>query len=49
MEDLLDAVEGMTMSLFTNRLGWSREEVDVFLAGVRNDLKDRSIHGYIVM
>lgn len=49
MVDLLDAVEGMSMSLFTKILGWSREEVEVLLAGVRNDLKDRSIHGYIVM
>lgn len=28
-------------------LGWSREEVEVLLAGVRRDLKNTSIHAYL--
>jgi len=32
--------------LFTNILGWSVEEVEVFLVDVRKDVKSRSIHAY---
>lgn len=32
------------MRLFTNVLGWTREEVEVFLVDVRKDLKNPQIH-----
>jgi hypothetical protein len=34
------------MMLFTRCLGWSREEVEVFLADVRKEAKDKRIHSY---
>jgi hypothetical protein len=34
------------MMLFTNVLGWSAAEVDVFLVNVRKDLRNRGIHAY---
>jgi hypothetical protein len=37
------------MKLFTNILGWSTEQVQAFLADVRNDLKNPFIHGYVQM
>jgi hypothetical protein len=37
---------GLTMMLFTRCLGWSREEVEVFLADVRKEAKDKRIHSY---
>jgi hypothetical protein len=37
---------GMTTALYTRGLGWSAEEVEVFLAGVRNDMKNLKIHSY---
>ncbi|KAF2429240.1 hypothetical protein EJ08DRAFT_671167 [Tothia fuscella] len=41
-----DGVEGWTMHLFTNYLGWQREEVQVFIAGLRRENRDPKIHGY---
>jgi hypothetical protein len=46
MENLLSNLEGMTMRLFQKALGWTPEEVAVFLVGVRKEIRDRSIHAY---
>jgi len=45
-QNMLDAVESLSLMIFTNVLGWSRAEVDVFLVDVRKDLKNRQIHAY---
>uniref|UniRef100_A0A0D2Y330 Methyltransferase n=1 Tax=Fusarium oxysporum (strain Fo5176) TaxID=660025 RepID=A0A0D2Y330_FUSOF len=39
-------LSGLSMVLFTRGLGWSPEEVEVFLAKVRTDMKDRRIHAW---
>ena len=39
-------IEGWTMALFTRVLGMSYEEVQVYLAQIRRDWKDKRIHGY---
>lgn len=39
-------LEGMSVALFTRVLGWSPQEVAVLLAGVRKDLRNRSMHTY---
>ncbi|KAF2167748.1 hypothetical protein M409DRAFT_65855 [Zasmidium cellare ATCC 36951] len=39
-------IEGWTMALYTRVLGWSYEEVQVFLAKVREGFKNRKIHSY---
>lgn len=44
--NMLDAIESYSLALFTRVLGWSSEEVQVFLAGVRRELVDRSLHIY---
>ncbi|RMJ24968.1 Methyltransferase [Aspergillus sp. HF37] len=44
--NMLDAIESYSLALFTRVLGWSPEEVQVFLAGVRRELVDRSLHIY---
>lgn len=44
--NMLDGLEGFTNRLFTGVLGWSMEEVQAFLVGVRKDLQNRSIHCY---
>ncbi|KAK2060651.1 hypothetical protein LY76DRAFT_509599 [Colletotrichum caudatum] len=36
---MLDGLEGFSMKLLCGALGWTKEEVIVLLAGVRNDLK----------
>ncbi len=49
MTNILDGVHGMTINLFTKVLGWSVEQVEVFLVDVRKDLKDTKIHVYYVL
>ncbi|KAF9632468.1 putative methyltransferase domain-containing protein [Lasiodiplodia theobromae] len=44
----LDGMEGFSLRLFTGVLGWTAEEVNVFCAKVRQELKGKSIHPYIL-
>ena len=41
---LEDGLEGFTLRLFTQHLGWKIEEVHAMLAKVRKDLRDPKIH-----
>ena len=41
-----DSLPGLTMMLFTRCLEWTPAEVEVFLAQVRKDAKDKRIHSY---
>ena len=41
---LEDGLEAFAFRLFTQHLGWKREEVEVLLAEVRKDLRDPRIH-----
>lgn len=45
-ENVTPALEGLTLGMFTRVLGWQREEVEVFLADVRRDMRDLRIHAY---
>ncbi|KAF4448378.1 hypothetical protein F53441_8186 [Fusarium austroafricanum] len=45
-ENALVGLEGLTMAPFTRALGWSSEEVNVFLSEVRKDVNNTKIHGY---
>jgi len=47
--NIMDGLEGFCLALLTRGLGWKKEEVDVFVAKVINDIKDRRIHGYYPM
>ena len=44
--NVLQGLQGFTMAPFTRGLGWSPQEVEVFLVDVRKDLKNRKIHAY---
>jgi hypothetical protein len=44
--NLQEGLEGLTMMVFTRALGWSPERVQVFLAEVRKQVRDPSVHGY---
>ena len=51
LENTRDGVAAWSLAAFTRPLdegglGWSNEEVEVLLAGVRADLKNTSIHAY---
>ncbi|CEJ57601.1 hypothetical protein PMG11_06289 [Penicillium brasilianum] len=43
---LLMAVESYSLALFTRVLGWPNNDTQVFLAGVRKDLKNPQVHSY---
>ncbi|CAK7236087.1 hypothetical protein SBRCBS47491_009516 [Sporothrix bragantina] len=49
LTNLLEAAQGITMSICMKVWGWSKEEVEVFLVDVRAALKDRANHGYVPM
>lgn len=44
--NMLEALPPYTYALFTRWLGWKRVEIEALLAGVRNELRDSSIHLY---
>lgn len=40
------SLSGISVALFTRGLGWSVEELEVFLIGVRKDMQNTKIHAY---
>jgi hypothetical protein len=46
LENLGGGLEAITSALWTRVLGWTKEETDVMIADVRNELKDTKIHSY---
>lgn len=42
-------IEGMVMALLTRGLGWTKEEVLIFCAHVRAELRSNRIHAYVPM
>ena len=42
----LQAVDSYTPGVFSRVLGWSEDEIQVFIAKVKKELKDPSIHLY---
>ncbi|KAK2036845.1 methyltransferase domain-containing protein [Colletotrichum somersetense] len=49
MTNNLEGVQGITMKIFTQVLGWSQEAVELFLVEVRKDMADKNIHAYITI
>ena len=47
--DLMNGLEGISMKVLTGFMGWTPDEVRALLVGVRQDVKDRSIHAYLSM
>ena len=44
-----EGIEGLTIGLFTRALGWTAAEVQVLIAKLRPELKDRTIHSYQIL
>lgn len=44
--NIMDALQAVTLALFTRTLGWKAGEVEVLLANVRKDLRNPHIHPY---
>ena len=47
--NFLDGLPAFTLAIFTRILNWSMEETEVMMAGVRNDIQNKSIHAYFPM
>ena len=47
--NIIEGLEGFCLALLTRGLGWKKEEVDVFVAKVTKDFRDRRIHAYFPM
>ena len=43
---MTEAMQAYSLALFTRVLGWGQSEVEVLLAGARNDLNNRNYHLY---
>lgn len=48
-ENIAGGLYGVSVALFTRALGWTAEELEVFLVDVRKELKDTKIHSYFPM
>jgi hypothetical protein len=46
LENTTSGLEGFSMAPFTRTLGWTKQDVEVFSACVRNEMKDKRIHAY---
>ena len=46
LENMLQGMQGVSLALLTRHLGWSRDEVEVFLVGVRKQILDPNSHVY---
>ncbi|EZF34799.1 hypothetical protein H101_01662 [Trichophyton interdigitale H6] len=44
-----DALQPYALGLLVEVLGWSREEMELFLVGLRKDLANRALHGYNIV
>ncbi|RAK75356.1 class I SAM-dependent methyltransferase [Aspergillus fijiensis CBS 313.89] len=44
--NMLEAMGPYCYALFTRVLGWQQPEIEVFVAGIKNELRDPSIHLY---
>lgn len=45
-ENIQQGLQALSLALFTKALGWTLQEVEVFLMEVRKDMKDKTKHGY---
>jgi hypothetical protein len=45
-ENFCSGLEAMSLALLTRGLGWTVDEVQVFTALVRNDMRDMRIHAW---
>ena len=45
-DSLAAGLQGFALALFTRYLGWTKEELEVYLVDVRQSLQDKSVHAY---
>jgi len=45
-ENLCTGVSALSLGVFTHGLGWSADQIELFLVNVRKEMKDTKIHSY---
>ncbi|KAF2835896.1 S-adenosyl-L-methionine-dependent methyltransferase, partial [Patellaria atrata CBS 101060] len=45
-DSLLDGLQAFSLAWFHRGLGWTKDEIEVYLVNVRKSLSDRSVHAY---
>jgi trans-aconitate methyltransferase len=45
-DSLSAGVQGFALALFTRYLGWTKDELEVYLVEVRQSLQDKTVHAY---
>ncbi|KAK5276951.1 hypothetical protein LTR16_010468, partial [Cryomyces antarcticus] len=45
-ESLLDGIQAFSLAWLHRGLGWSKEQIEVYLVDVRKAISDRSVHAY---
>jgi hypothetical protein len=48
-KNITRSLYGLSVALFTRGLGWTLEELEVFLVDVRKDMSDAKIHAWAPM
>lgn len=43
---MLDGIDGLTLALWTRSLGWTEQEITVFLAKVKKEFRSSKVHSY---
>lgn len=49
MMNILDGLEGFCLALLTRAFGWTKAEVDVFVAKCSADMRNPRVHAYFPM
>jgi len=44
--NLLDGLQAFSLQMFQKGLGWTKDEIEVYLVHVRKALSDRNVHAY---
>ncbi|KAF2100116.1 S-adenosyl-L-methionine-dependent methyltransferase [Rhizodiscina lignyota] len=44
--NMLDGLQGFSLAFFHRGLGWTKEEIEVYLVDVRKALQDKRVHAY---
>lgn len=47
--NIIDGLEAFCLALLTRALGWRKEEVDIFVAKIAADFRNKKIHAYFPM
>lgn len=49
MINIIEGLEGFCLALLSRGLGWERQEIDILVAKITQDIKDKRIHAYYPM